>query len=49
MGAVAPKINKHMMFIGPCIIVITEELKNQLDAICYFIVLLIVSTSFGHY
>jgi len=32
------------MFVGPCIIVITEELKkNQLDATCYFIVLLIGS------
>jgi len=37
------------MFIGPCIIVITEELKTQLDATCYFIVLLIGSTCFGHY
>ena len=24
------------MFIGPCIIVIVEELKNQLDVTCYF-------------
>jgi len=37
------------MFIGPCIIVITEESKNQLDATCYFIVLLIGSTCFKHY
>jgi len=37
------------MFIGPCIIVITGESKNQLDATCYFIVLLIGSTCFGHY
>jgi len=28
---------------------LTEELKNQLDATCYFIVLLIGSTCFGHY
>jgi len=40
----------HLMFIGPCIItVITEESKNQLDATCYFIVLLIGSTCFEHY
>ena len=32
-----------------CIIVITEESKNQLDAIWYFIVLLIGSTCFEHY
>jgi len=38
-----------LMFIGPCIIMITEELKNQLDATYYFIVLLIGSTCFGHY
>ena len=37
------------MFIGPCIIVITEESKNQLDATCYFILLLIGSTCFKHY
>ena len=37
------------MFIGPCIIVITGESKKQLDATCYFIVLLIGSTSFKHY
>jgi len=37
------------MFIGPCIIVITEELKNQLDVTYYFIVLLIGSTCFEHY
>jgi len=36
------------MFVGPCIIVITEE-KNQLDATYYFIVLLIGWTCFGHY
>ena len=36
------------MFVGRCIIVITEE-KNQLDATCYFIVLLIDSICFGHY
>ena len=27
----------------------TEEYKNQLDVTCYFIVLLIGSTCFGHY
>ena len=37
------------MFIGPCIVVITEESKNQLDATWYFIVLLIGSTCFEHY
>jgi len=37
------------MFIGPCIIVITDESKNQLDATWYFIVLLIGSTCFRHY
>ena len=37
------------MFIGPCIIVITEESKNPLDATYYFIALLIGSTCFGHY
>ena len=37
------------MFVGPCIIVITEEKKNQLDATYYFIVLLIGSTCFGHH
>jgi len=36
------------MFVGPCIIVVTEE-KSQLDATYYFIVLLIGSTRFGHY
>ena len=35
------------MFVGPCIIVITE-VKNQQDATYYFIVLVIVSTCFGH-
>jgi len=24
------------MFIGPCIIVIVEEIKDQLDVTCYF-------------
>jgi len=43
------KIILKLMFTGPCIIVLTEELKNQLDATCYFIVLLIGSTCFGHY
>ena len=33
----------HLTFIEPCIIVITEELKSQLDATYYFIVLLIGS------
>jgi len=37
------------MFIGPCIFVLTEELKNQLDATYYFIVFLKGSTFFGHY
>jgi len=37
------------MFIGPCIILITEESKNQLDATWYFVVLLIGSTRFKHY
>ena len=37
------------MFIGPCIIVITEESKNQLDATWYFISLLIGSTCFKNY
>ena len=36
------------MFVGPCIIVITEG-KNQLDATYYFVVLPIGSTCFGHY
>jgi len=31
----------NLMFIGPCIIVITEESKNQLDAAGYFVALLI--------
>ena len=38
----------NLMFAGPCIIVITEEKKNQLDD-TYFFVLLIGSISFGHY
>ena len=37
------------MFIGPCINVITEKYKNQLDVTYYFIVFLISSTCFGHY
>jgi len=37
------------MFVGPCIVVITEELKNQLDATYYFSVIIIGSTCFGHY
>jgi hypothetical protein len=37
------------MFIGPCVIVITEEYKNQVEATYYFIVVLIDSTCFGHY
>ena len=37
------------MFTGPCIIAITEESKNQLDATWYFIVFLIGSTCFEHY
>ena len=46
----AHDLNIHRsVFIGPCIIVIVEELKNQLDATYYFIVLLIGSTCFGHY
>jgi hypothetical protein len=36
-----------LMFVGPCIIVITE-VKNQQDATYHFIVLLIVSKCFGH-
>ena len=34
----------NLMFFGPCIIVITEESKNQLDTTCYFIALLIDSS-----
>ena len=40
-------IGLHMMFTGPRIIVILKN-KNQQDATCYFIVLLIGSTCFGH-
>jgi len=39
----------NLMFTGPCVIVIAEESKNQLDATWYFIVLLIGSTCFKHY
>ena len=39
----------YLMFIGPCIVVITEESRNQLDDIWYFIVFLIRSTCFKHY
>jgi len=39
----------NLMFDEPCIIVITEESKNQLDATYYFIVLVIGSICFGHY
>ena len=39
----------NLMFTEPCIIVITEEYKNQLDATYYFIVLVTGSTYFGHY
>ena len=38
------------MFIGPCIILINENLKkNQIDATYYFTVLLIGSACFGRY
>ena len=43
------KIIRTLMSTGPCIIVITEESKNQLDVTLYFIVLLIGSTCFKHY
>jgi len=33
----------HLIFAGPCIIVIIGDLNNQLDVTWYFIVLLIVS------
>ena len=44
-----PTWNVIVMFIGPCIIVITAESINQLDVTRYFIVLLIGSTCFRHY
>ena len=53
-SSIQPLIDKkiiiitYLMFIGPCIIVITEE-RNQLDATFYFVVLLTGSTCFGHY
>ena len=42
------KLLTNLMHIGPCIIVIAEELKDQLDVTCYFISLLMLSTCFGH-
>jgi len=42
-------IGTSLMFIGPCIFVISEEHKNQIDTTWYFIVLLIGSTCFEHY
>ena len=38
----------NLMFIGPCIIVIVETVKDQLDVTCYFISLLMCSTCFRH-
>ena len=38
----------HRMFIGPCIIVIVEELKTNLMSLVIFISLIICSTCFGH-
>ena len=36
------------MFIGPCIIVIVEELKTNLMSLVIFISLIICSTCFEH-
>jgi len=38
----------NLMFIGPCIIAIVDELKNKLDVTFYFILLIMCSTCFGH-
>ena len=38
----------NRMFIGPCIIVIVEELKTNLMSLVIFISLIICSTCFGH-
>ena len=38
----------YRMFIGPCIIVIVEELKTNLMSLIIFISLIICSTCFGH-
>ena len=38
----------NRMFIGPCIIVIAEELKTNLMSLVIFISLIICSTCFGH-
>jgi len=37
------------MFIGPCIIVIVEELKTNLMSLVIFTTLIICSTCFEHY
>ena len=41
-------LNKHWMFIGPCIIVIVEELETNLMSLIMFITLNICSTCFEH-
>jgi len=38
----------NRMFIGPCIVVIVEELKTNLMSLVIFISLIICSTCFGH-
>ena len=40
--------NMNRMFIGPCIIVIVEELKTNLMSLVIFMSLIICSTCFGH-
>ena len=41
-------IGLFRMFIGPCIIVIVEELETNLMSLVIFITLKICSTCFGH-
>ena len=45
---VVNNIANNRMFIGPCIIVIVEELETNLMSLVIFITLNICSTCFGH-